>query len=62
MIVYPARTIESDVVLAASRDRRVVDKNVRYEDSDHHKFKNPGLHQRMYAPKGTEESSLLESW
>lgn len=61
MIVYPARTIESDVVLAASRDRRVVDKNVRYEDSDHHKFKNPGLHQRLYAPKGAE-SSQLESW
>lgn len=61
MIVYPARTIESDVVLAASRDRRVVDKNVRYEDSDHHNFKNPGLHQRLYAPKGAESSSL-ESW
>ena len=61
MIVYPARTIESDVVLAASKDRRVIDKNVRYEDSDHHKFKFPGLHQRLYAPK-KEDSQELESW
>jgi len=61
MIVYPARTIESDVVLAASKERRVVDKNVRYEDSDHHKFKVPGLHKRLYAPKREEEQEL-ESW
>lgn len=61
MIVYPARTIESDVVLVASKERRVIDKNVKYEDSDHHKFKFPGLHKRLYAPKH-EESKELESW
>ena len=61
LIVYPARTIESDVVIAASKERRVIDKNVRYEDSDHHKFKNPGLHKRLYPPKG-DDSQLLESW
>ncbi len=59
LIVYPARTIESDVVLAASKDRRVIDKNVRYEDSDHHKFKSASLHKRMYPPKDETE---LESW
>jgi carbonic anhydrase/acetyltransferase-like protein (isoleucine patch superfamily) len=59
LIVYPARTIESDVVLAASKDRRVIDKNIRYEDSDHHKFKSAGLHKRMYPPKVENE---LESW
>ena len=59
LIVYPARTIESDVVLAASKDRRVIDKNVRYEDSDHHKFKSAGLHKRLYPPKDEAE---LESW
>jgi acetyltransferase-like isoleucine patch superfamily enzyme len=62
MIVYPARTIESDVVLAASKDRRVIDKNVRYEDSDHHHFKFPGLHKRLYAPKQDDVSQELESW
>jgi len=61
MIVYPARTIESDVVLAASPERRVIDKNVRYEDSDHHKFRFSGLHKRLYAPKG-KDSQQLESW
>jgi acetyltransferase-like isoleucine patch superfamily enzyme len=59
LIVYPARTIESDVVLAASKDRRVIDKNIRYEDSDHHAFKSSGLHKRLYAPKDETE---LESW
>ena len=59
LIVYPARTIESDVVLAASKDRRVIDKNIRYEDSDHHKFKSAGLHKRLYPPKNETE---LESW
>ena len=34
MIVFPARTIESDVVLFGSKDRRVLDRDVRYEDSD----------------------------
>jgi len=61
MIVYPARTIESDVVLAASGNRRVIDKNVRYEESDHHNFKNPKLHKRLYAPKGAT-TAQLESW
>ncbi len=59
MIVYPARTIESDVVLAASKDRRVIDRDVRYEDSDHHKLKAAGLHRRLYPRPG---ESQLESW
>jgi carbonic anhydrase/acetyltransferase-like protein (isoleucine patch superfamily) len=59
MIVYPARTIESDVVLAASKERRVIDRDVRYEDSDHHRLKAAGLHQRLYPRPG---ESQLESW
>jgi carbonic anhydrase/acetyltransferase-like protein (isoleucine patch superfamily) len=59
MIVYPARTIESDVVLAASKERRVIDRNVRYEDSDHHKLKSANLHQRLYPRPG---EGALESW
>jgi len=35
MVVYPARAIESDVVLLASSERRVIDRTVYYEDSDH---------------------------
>ena len=59
MIVYPARTIESDVVLAASKERRVIDRDVRYEDSDHHKLKSASLHRRLYPRPGERE---LETW
>lgn len=57
VIVHPARVIESDVVLVASNDRRVIDRNVTYEDSDHHRLKAAELHRRLYAPgRETQES------
>ena len=59
MIIYPARTIESDVVLAASKERRVIDKDVKYEDSDHHKMRNSQLHKHLYPRRGEKD---LESW
>jgi carbonic anhydrase/acetyltransferase-like protein (isoleucine patch superfamily) len=62
MIIFPARTIESDVVLFASKARRVIDKDIRYEESDHHRLKNASLHRRLY-PRGDESSgSEEESW
>jgi carbonic anhydrase/acetyltransferase-like protein (isoleucine patch superfamily) len=62
MIIFPARTIESDVVLFASKDRRVIDRDIRYEDSDHHRLKNASLHRRLY-PRGDESSGAeVESW
>jgi carbonic anhydrase/acetyltransferase-like protein (isoleucine patch superfamily) len=60
MIVFPARTIESDVVLAASKDRRIIDKDVKYEDSDHHKMRNASSHVRLYPRE--EKNEGLESW
>ena len=59
MIVYPARTIESDVVLFASKERRVIDRDVMYEDSDHHKLKGGSLHPRLYPRPGEQ---IEESW
>jgi acetyltransferase-like isoleucine patch superfamily enzyme len=59
MIVYPARTIESDVVLAASKERRIIDRDVTFEDSDHHHLKLSHLHQTPYHLKSKEEA---ESW
>ncbi len=59
MIVYPSRTIESDVVLAASRERRVIDRDVHFEDSDHHHFKSGYLHQALYHRQKDKD---LESW
>jgi len=59
MIVYPSRTIESDVVLAASRERRIIDKDISFEDSDHHRLKSSDLHQLFYHK---QEKGDLESW
>jgi hypothetical protein len=59
LIIYPSRTIESDVVLAASKDRRVIDRDIRFEDSDHHRFKSARLHQALYHRRKDRD---VESW
>ena len=59
MIIFPARTIESDVVLLASRERRVIDKDVPYEESDHHHLPHAGLHTRLYPRNGYDD---FQSW
>lgn len=58
MIIFPARTIESDVVLVAREDRRVIDRDITFEDSDHHHLAARGNHKRLYPRPGetTEES------
>jgi len=53
MIVYPARTIESDSILVASPERRVIDKDVSYEESDIYKMPNAtSVHPRLYPRHG----------
>lgn len=59
LIIYPARTIESDVVLFASPERRVIAKNVTYEESDHLKLKNADKHPQLYPRDGKVET---QSW
>lgn len=59
MIIYPARTIESDVVLFASPERRVIDRNIAFEDSDHHKIRLAPLHRRLYPRKGEK---VADTW
>ncbi len=59
MLVYPARAIESDVILVASPERRIIDRDVRYEDSDHHSLSVADLHRRLY-PR-LEEREVI-SW
>ena len=56
LVIFPARTIESDVMLFASAERRVIDQDVRYEDSDHHGLANANFHPRLY-PRPGETSS-----
>lgn len=59
MVIYPARTIESDVVLVATRDRRIIDRDVTFAESDHHRLRLAHLHQTPYHRKSREE---VESW
>ena len=59
MIIYPARTIESDVVLAASAERRVIDRDITFDQSDHHGLKLAHLHQTPYHRNLKAE---VESW
>ncbi|RLD06904.1 MAG: multidrug transporter [Chloroflexi bacterium] len=58
MIVYPARTIESDVILAATKDRRLIDKNISFEESDHHGLRLGHLHETPYH----KDEDEIESW
>jgi carbonic anhydrase/acetyltransferase-like protein (isoleucine patch superfamily) len=50
LTIYPARTIESDVVLARSDERAVIDRNVSYEESDHLSWPDSDFHPRLYEP------------
>jgi acetyltransferase-like isoleucine patch superfamily enzyme len=59
MIIYPARTIESDVVLAASAERRVIDRDITFDQSDHHHLRLAHLHQTPYHRHLKAE---VESW
>lgn len=51
LIVYPARTVESDVVLLSSEKRKFITKNITHEESDHHphqlKYPYPRLYPRL---------------
>ncbi len=48
LVIYPARTIESDVVLLASNERKFIVNNVRFEESDHHPHKTRHPYPRLY--------------
>ncbi len=59
LIIYPARTIESDVVLFASPERRVIQHDITFEESDHHKLRFEHNHRQRY-PRHREV--IEESW
>ena len=48
LTIYPARTIESDVILTRTDERAVISKNVTYEESDHLNWPDEGFHPRLY--------------
>jgi len=59
MVLFPARTIESDVVLIPSTERHVIDHDVTYEESDHHSLPFGEMHPRLYPRPG---DSIQENW
>ena len=59
MIIYPARVIESDVILFATKERRVIDRDICYEESDHLHLPVAYLHTRSYPREGER---VVESW
>jgi UDP-N-acetylglucosamine diphosphorylase / glucose-1-phosphate thymidylyltransferase / UDP-N-acetylgalactosamine diphosphorylase / glucosamine-1-phosphate N-acetyltransferase / galactosamine-1-phosphate N-acetyltransferase len=62
MIIFPGRMIESDVILVASPSRRVISRNVTYEESDHHQLDIVGsAHQRQY-PRLDEKEEAEAAW
>ncbi len=64
LIVMPGRVIESDVILFASPDRRVILRNVSYEESDHHRVRAAVAkqHKRRYPRHIQSEQELLDDW
>lgn len=59
MVIFPGRMIESDVVLVASPQRRVISRSVSFEESDHHLV--GANHQRHY-PRSSGVARESESW
>jgi carbonic anhydrase/acetyltransferase-like protein (isoleucine patch superfamily) len=62
LVIFPGRMVESDVVLVASPQRRVISRSVTYEESDHHY--TSAEHQRQYprADETAEEAASWDSW
>jgi hypothetical protein len=62
MVVFPGRTIESDVILVASPARRIITRSVTYEESDHHQLEIVGtVHRRQY-PRLDEKEEAETTW
>jgi carbonic anhydrase/acetyltransferase-like protein (isoleucine patch superfamily) len=61
MVVFPGRMIESDTVLIASPQRRVISRNVTFEESDHHYVSGGEVHRRFYPRKG-EQQPVDQTW
>jgi UDP-N-acetylglucosamine diphosphorylase / glucose-1-phosphate thymidylyltransferase / UDP-N-acetylgalactosamine diphosphorylase / glucosamine-1-phosphate N-acetyltransferase / galactosamine-1-phosphate N-acetyltransferase len=62
MVIFPGRMIESDVVLVASPQRRVISRNVTFEESDHHFIQYGDVHKRFYPRKDELEEEVESSW
>lgn len=61
MVIFPGRMIESDVVLVASPQRRVIARSVTFEESDHHFIQGGEAHRRFYA-RADEIPEVQDNW
>lgn len=52
LTIYPARTVESDVVVLANPNNQFIKNDVCYEDSDHHALKLKYPYPRLYPRRG----------
>ena len=60
MVVMPGRMIESDVILIASSQRRVINHNITFAESDHHSY---GSHKHpRFFPLPGEKVATLDEW
>jgi len=57
-VIFPARSIDSDVIIFAKQDRTIITKNVKYEESDHHDYPGSG-HVAMYHDELPQESNAI---
>ena len=57
LVIYPARAIESDTILARTEDRSVVTRTIYYAQSDHHRMKTQDrdLHRTLYQPESDQD-------
>lgn len=62
MVIFPGRMIESDVVLFASAHRRVINRSVRYEESDHHNANIANSAHRRQYPRPDEMEAAEQTW
>jgi carbonic anhydrase/acetyltransferase-like protein (isoleucine patch superfamily) len=63
MIVFPGRMVESDTLLFASPQRRVISRSIAFEESDHHYVKGGAeAHRRMYPRDGEFIEEVLDEW
>lgn len=55
LIIQPARTVESDVVVLASDEQHFIDRNITYEQSAHHPYSDKYPYPRLYPRREVHE-------
>jgi carbonic anhydrase/acetyltransferase-like protein (isoleucine patch superfamily) len=62
MVLFPGRMIESDVVMVASPQRRVVSRSIAFEESDHHFIGGRSASHTRHYPRHDEAEAQGDSW